>query len=113
MRKEQMEDGIINIPELKTGQKLTLDVCSHEVILTKLEESHKFTMEDWFEDEVEVYIIEEQIKEDELLHYAFEPMSLQEGKQRNEGKFGKDLVMYDFLGRVVEGIEMEEEETEG
>ena len=105
-----MEDGIIKISELKTGQKLTLDVCSHEVILTKLEESHKFTMEDWFEDEVQAYIIEDQIKEDEPLHYAFVPMSLQEGKRRNEGKFGKDLVMYDFLGRVVDGIEMKNAE---
>jgi len=107
-----MEDGIINISELKNGQQFTLDICTHEVILTKLEEPHKFTMEDWFEDDVEVYIIENQIKEDEPLHYAFEPMSLQEGKQRNEGKFGKDLVMYNFLGRVVDGIEMEDEEEE-
>ena len=107
-----MEDGIINISELKSGQQLTLEICTHEVILTKLEEPHKFTMGDWFEDEVEVYIIEDQIKEDEPLHYAFELMSLQEGKQRNEGKFGKDLVMHDFLGRVVDGIEMEDEEEE-
>ena len=105
-----MEDGIINISELKTGQQITLDICSHEVILTKLEEPHKFTMEDWFEDEVQAYIIEDQIKEDEPLHYAFVPMSLQEGKRRNEGKFGKDLVMYDFLGRVVDGIEMKDAE---
>lgn len=102
-----MEDGIINISELKTGRQLTLDIGSHEVILTKLEEPHKFNMEDWFEDEREVYIIEDQIEEEEPLHYAFEPMSLQEGMKRNEGKFGKDLVMYDFLGRTVEGIEME------
>ncbi len=106
-----MEDGI-NISELKTGQQLTLDIGSREVILTKLKEPHKFNMEDWFEDEREIYIIEDQIKEDEPLHYAFELMSLQEGKQRNEGKFGKDLVMYDFLGRVVDGIEMEDEEEE-
>ncbi len=105
-----MEDGIINISELKTGQQLTLDISSHEVILTKLEEPHKFNMEDWFEDEREVYIIEDQIEEEGPLHYAFEPMSLQEGMKRNEGKFGKDLVMYDFLGRMVEGIEMEEED---
>ena len=109
-----MEDGTINISELKTGQQLTLDIWSHEVVLTKLDEPHKFSMVDWFEDEAEVYIIEDQIKEDEPLHYASEPMSLQEGKQRNESKFGKDLVMHDFLGRVVEGIEMEdEEEAEG
>jgi hypothetical protein len=107
-----MEEGIINISELKTGQKFTLDIANHEAILTKLEEPHKFTMEDWFEDEVEVYIIEDRIEEDEPLHYAFEPMTLEEGKRRNAGKFGKDLVMYDFLGRVVEGIEMEEEEDE-
>jgi len=60
-----------------------LDIRSHEVILSKL---------------------------DEPLHYAFEPMSLQEGKQRNQGKFGKNLVMHDFPGRVVEGIKMEDEE---
>ncbi|MCP3867824.1 MAG: hypothetical protein GY703_06965 [Gammaproteobacteria bacterium] len=103
-----MEDGVINIAELKTGQQFTLDICSHEVILTKLDEPHKFTMEDWFESEAEVYLVEDQIKEDEPLHYAFEPMSLQEGKQRNKGKFGRNLVMHDFLGRVVEGIEMED-----
>ena len=105
-----MEDGIINISELKSGQQLTVEICTHEVILTKLEEPHKFTMGDWFEEEAEVYIIEDQIKEDEPLHYAFEFMNLQEGKQRNKGKFGKDLVMYDFLGSVVDGIEMEEAE---
>ena len=105
-----MEDGIINISELQTGQQLTLDIGSREAILTKLEEPHKFTMEDWLPRKVEVYIMEEQIEEDEPLHYAFEPMTLAEGMQRNEGKFGKDLVMRDFLGRVVEGIEMEEEE---
>ncbi len=103
-----MEDGI-NISELKTGQQLTLDIGSHEVILTKLKEPHKFNMEDWFEDEREIYIIEDQIKEDEPLHYAFEPMTLQGGMARNEGKFGRGLVMYDFIGRKVEGIEMEEE----
>ena len=107
-----MEDGVINISELKTGQKFTLDIANHEVILTKLEEPKKFTIEDWFEDESEIYILEDQIEEDEPLHYAFAPMSLQEGKALNQGKFGKNLVMYDFLGRVVEGIEMEEETEE-
>jgi hypothetical protein len=112
-----MENGIIKISELKAGQKLTLDIGNHEVVLTKLEEPHKFTMEEWFSDEVEIFIIEDQIEEDEPLHYAFEHMSLDEGMKRNAGKFGKDLVMYDFLGRAVEGIEVEEEEegedTEG
>ena len=106
-----MEDGII-ISELKTGQKFTLELGNLEATFTKLEEPKKFMMEDWLEGEVEVYIMEDKIEEDEPLHYAFEPMTLEEGMKRNEGKFGKFLVMYDFLGREVEGIEMEEEEEE-
>jgi hypothetical protein len=109
---KKMEDGIINVSELKTGQKFTLEFGNPEPIFTKLEEPKKFTMEDWFEDEVEVYIIEDKIEEDEPLHYAFEPMTLEEGMKRNEGKFGKYLVMRDFFGRVVSGIEMSEEEEE-
>jgi hypothetical protein len=110
-----MEEEIVTISELKPGQKFTLDIANHEAIFTKLEEPRKFSVEDWFEDEVEIYILDDRIEEDEPLHYAFEPMTLEEGKRRNKGKFGKDLVMHDFLGRVVEGIEMEEEEgqTEG
>ena len=104
-----MEDGIIDISTLKPGQKFTLDIANHEVILTKLEEPHKFTIEDWFPDEAEVYIMEDRIEEDQPLHYAFKPMTLEEGERLNKGKFGKDLVMFDFLGREVEGIEMEEE----
>lgn len=107
-----MEDGIIDISALKTGQKFTLEFGSLEPVFTKLDEPQKFTMEDWFEDEVEIYIIEDKIEEDEPLHYAFELMSLEEGMKRNEGKFGKNLVMRDFFGRDVEGIEMEEEEAE-
>ncbi|MCB1735305.1 MAG: hypothetical protein H6981_08290 [Gammaproteobacteria bacterium] len=107
-----MEDGVVNISELKTGQKVTVDICNHEVVLTKLDEPRKFTMEDWYPDEVEVYILDDQIEEDEGLHYAFKPMTLEEGMKANEGKFGKNLVMLNFLGRDVEGIEMEEEDEE-
>lgn len=105
-----MEDGSIDISELKTGQKLTLEFGSLEPTLTKLDEPKKFLLEDWLKDEVEVYIMEDKIEEDEPLHYAFEPMTLEEGMKRNEGKFGKDLVMYDFIGREVEGFELEEPE---
>lgn len=105
-----MEDGVIDISELKTGQKFTLDMGLREVIFTKLEEPKKFTMEDWFENEVEIYLMEDKIEEDESLHYAYEPMTLAEGMERNKGKFGKNLVMYDFIGRVVEGIEMDDED---
>lgn len=107
-----MEDGVIEISELKTGQKFTLEFGSLEPVFTKLDEPKKFLMEDWFEDEVEVYIMEDKIEEDEPLHYAFEPMTLEEGMKKNEGKFGKFLVMRDFFGRDVGGIEMEEEEAE-
>ena len=104
-----MEDDVIDISELKTGQKFTLDMGLREVVFTKLEEPKKFSMEDWFEKTVDVYIMEDRIEEDEPLHYAYEPMTLAEGTERNKGKFGKDLVMWDFIGRVVEGIEMDEE----
>ncbi|RLA41606.1 MAG: hypothetical protein DRR42_24495 [Gammaproteobacteria bacterium] len=106
-----MEDGIINIAELKTGQKFTLEFGTPEPTFTKLEEPQKFTMGDWFQNEVEVYIIEDKIAVDEPLHYAFEPMTMEEGMKRNEGKFGKDLVMRDFFNRAVESIEMLEEEA--
>jgi len=99
-----MEDDVITIAELKTGQKFTLDMGIREVVFTKLAEPKKFNMEDWFEHEVEIYIMEDKIEEDEPLHYAYEPMTLAEGMQRNQGKFGKNLVMYDFIGRTVEGI---------
>ena len=110
-----MEDGIINLSELKTGQRFTLEFGAREPTFTKLDEPHKFTMEDWFEDEVDIYIVEDKIEEDEPLHYAFGPMTLEEGMKLNEGKFGKFLVMRDFFGRVVGGIEMleEEEKSEG
>ena len=107
-----MEEGVINISELETGQKFTLDMGMREVTFTKLEEPKKFVMEDWFENEVEIYIMEDRIEEDEALHYAYEPMTLAEGMERNKGKFGKNLVMHDFIGRVVEGIEMEDDDEE-
>jgi len=103
-----MEDGVITISELKTGDKFTLDMSLREVVFTKLAEPKKFLMEDWFEDEREVYLMEDQIEEDEPLHYAYSLMTLEEGMKANEGKFGKNLVMFDFVGRVVESIEMDD-----
>ena len=105
-----MEDGVINISEMKTGQKVTLEFGSLEPILTKLDGSNKFSMEDWYEDEVEIYIVEDKIEEDKPLHFGFKPMTLEEGLKSNEGKFGKDLVMRDFFGRSVESIEFAEAE---
>ena len=56
--------------------------------------------------------MEDQIEEDEPLHYAYSPMTLEEGVKANEGKFGKNLVMFDFVGRVVESIEMDDADEE-
>jgi hypothetical protein len=103
-----MEDSVITISELKTGDKFTLDMSLREVVFTKLAEPKKFLIEDWFEDEREVYLMEDQIEEDEPLHYAYSSMTLEEGMKANEGKFGKNLVMFDFVGRVVESIEMDD-----
>ena len=102
----------IEVAKIKVGQSVTLEFGNKEPILTKLEEPRKFKMEDWYEEEREIYILEEVIEEDEPLHFSFEPFdSLQAGLKANgSAKFGQDLKVMDFLGRVVEGIEMEEEE---
>lgn len=105
-----MDVETVNIADLKPGQKVTIDIAAHEVIMTKLDEPKKFSLEDWVDDEIEVYIMEDVIEEDGFLHYSYRPITLEEGLKANEGKFGKDLVMWDFLAREVEGIEMDDEE---
>lgn len=104
----------IEVSKIKVGQSVTLEFGNKEPILTKLEEPRKFKMEDWYEEERAVYILEEVIEEDEPLHFSFEPFdSLQAGLKANFGNtFGQNLKVMDFLGRVVDGIEMEEEEEE-
>ncbi|MBF0145741.1 MAG: hypothetical protein HQL84_07440 [Magnetococcales bacterium] len=103
----------VDIASIKPGTKITLEFGNKEVILTRLEEPRKFTMEDWFEEEAEIYLLEDTIEEDEPLHYSLEPVT--DPKMvlsRNEGAFGIKSDIRDFLGRVVGGIEMEEEEEE-
>ncbi len=103
----------IEISKLKPGQTVTLEFGNKEAILTKLEDPRKFKLEDWYEDEREVYLLEDVIEEDEPLHYSLEPMeSLDSALRADRGKFGKDRKVLDFLGRTVDGIEMEEEEEE-
>ncbi|MBF0415824.1 MAG: hypothetical protein HQL78_11830 [Magnetococcales bacterium] len=103
----------VEIAKLRPDQTVTLEFGNKEVILTKLEEPRKFKMEDWFEDEAEIYILEDVIEEDEPLHYSLEPCD-DPVKLLNKNKdlFGVKSGVRDFLGRVVGGIEMEEEEEE-
>jgi hypothetical protein len=101
----------IEVAKIKVGQSVTLEFGNKEPILTKIEEPRKFKMEDWYEEEREVYILEDVIAEDEPLHYSFTPLdSLQSGLKADGKIFGQDRQVMDFLSRVVDGIEMEEEE---
>lgn len=103
----------VEIAKLRPDQTVTLEFGNKEVILTKLEEPRKFKMEDWFEDEMEVYILEDTIEEDEPLHYSLEPFEDPSVLlNKNKDLFGVKRGVHDFLGRVVGGIEMEEEEEE-
>lgn len=103
----------VEIAQLKPGQKVTLEFGEKEVILTKLKEPRKFSMEDWFEDEAEVFILEDLIEEDKPLHYSLESVANPaEALAGDKGLFGVKANVSDFLGRVVGGIEMEEEEEE-
>ncbi|OSM01849.1 hypothetical protein [Magnetofaba australis] len=103
----------VEIANLKPGQVVTLEFGNKEAVLTKLDEPRKFNMEDWFEDEVEVYILEDVIEEDEALHYAREAgVTLSEALAQDQNVFGAERTSWDFLGRTVDGIEMEEEEEE-
>lgn len=103
----------VEIAQLKPGHKVTLEFGEKEVILTKLEEPRKFNMEDWFEDETEIFILEDVIEEDEPLHYSLEPVVNPTAMlASNKGVFGVKTNVFDFLGRVVGGIEMEEDDEE-
>lgn len=103
----------IEVTKVKVGQSFTLEFGNKEAILTKLEDPCKFKLEDWYEEEREIYLLEEVIEEDEPLHFSFEPFkNLEEGLKADAGKFGQDRRIQDFLGRVVDGIEMEEEDEE-
>ncbi|MBF0188539.1 MAG: hypothetical protein HQL50_11510 [Magnetococcales bacterium] len=102
----------VEIAKLKTGQQLTLELGDKEAILTKLDAPKKFNMEDWKPDEVEIYILEDVIEEDEPLHYMLEEPdgSLEAMLKMDENNFGVNKRVFSFFNREVEGIEMEEEE---
>ena len=104
----------IEIAKVKPGQSVTLEFGDKEPILTKLDGLRHFKLEDWYEEEREIYIVEDIIQEDEPLHYSFESLGDNPGAilQQDQGKFGKARKILDFLGRTVDSIEMEEEEEE-
>ncbi|MBF0624941.1 MAG: hypothetical protein HQL82_09045 [Magnetococcales bacterium] len=104
----------IEVAKIKPNQTVTLEFGNKEAILKKISEPNKFTMEDWFEDEAEIFILEPVIEEDAPLHYTFEPVSVdfQQALAADARNFGADKRIRDFLGRPVGGIEMEEEEEE-
>ncbi|MBF0611718.1 MAG: hypothetical protein G8345_02725 [Magnetococcales bacterium] len=103
----------IEVAKIKPGQSLTLTFGEKEVTLTRLDEPGKFNAEGWFEEEQEIYLLDENIEEDELLHYSLTPMpDPVRAIQLDKDRFGINKVVYNFLNRPVEGIEMDEEEEE-
>ncbi|WP_130470767.1 hypothetical protein [Candidatus Magnetaquicoccus inordinatus] len=104
----------VEVAKIKPGQSVTLTIGDAEVILTKLEGARQFRMEDWYVEEREVYLVEDEIQEEELLHYTFEDYGTDKETimRMDEGKFGQEKRVWNFLARPIEGIEMEEEEEE-
>ncbi|MBF0358811.1 MAG: hypothetical protein HQL70_09405 [Magnetococcales bacterium] len=102
----------IAVADIKVGQSVTIELGNKEPILTKLEEPNKFKLEDWYDDEERaVYILDEVIEEDEPLRYCFDYFDSLDAGLKADGKaFGQNRKVLDFLGRPVDGIEMEEEE---
>ncbi|MBF0308427.1 MAG: hypothetical protein HQL56_02700 [Magnetococcales bacterium] len=103
----------IEVASIKPGQELTLTFGNRDAVLTKLEASRHFKVDSWFPEEQEIYILDDVIQEDELLHYAFEPIENYAALLQEESKsFGVKRRIQDFLGRTLDTLEMEEEEEE-
>ncbi|MEO5339613.1 MAG: hypothetical protein H7837_03700 [Magnetococcus sp. MYC-9] len=104
----------MEIAKMAPGQSVTLEFGDAEVILTKLDGIRHFTLEDWYGEEREVYLVEDVIREDALLHYSFEFLGDDPEVilRQDQGKFGKDRKILDFLARPVDSIEMEDEDEE-
>lgn len=107
------DEESIAIADIKVGQAVTLEFGNKSPILTKIEEPNKFKIEEWYEEERELYVLDEAITVDEPLHCLFEKgVSLDQAMARDKGKFGVNCAVMDFLGRTVDGFEMEEDEDE-
>lgn len=104
----------IEVAKIKPGQSVTLTFGEKDVTLTRLEEPGKFNAEGWFEDEQEIYLLNDTIEEEALLHYSLTPMpDPQRAIELGSTQFGINKVVYNFLNRPVESLEMDEEEEGG
>ncbi|MBF0178964.1 MAG: hypothetical protein HQM03_02930 [Magnetococcales bacterium] len=103
----------IEVANIKPGQSVTLDFGNKTPILTRLEEPRKFKIEEWYPEEREIWLLDDVIAEDEPLRYCFDPkLTLAEALRADQKIFGQNRKLFDFMGRVVGGIEMEEEEED-
>ncbi|MEO5345536.1 MAG: hypothetical protein H7834_04040 [Magnetococcus sp. YQC-9] len=103
----------IEVAKIKPGQSITLEFGNKSPILTRLDEPRKFTMEEWYPEEREIYVLDEEIAEDEPVRYAFDPELTLDDLEEDRKRFGQERRIFDFLGRVVGSIEGDEEEEEG
>ncbi|MBF0212778.1 MAG: hypothetical protein HQM00_04330 [Magnetococcales bacterium] len=102
----------IEVGKIKPGQIVTLEFGNKSPILTKLEAPGQFSMEDWYPEPCDIYILDEEIAEDEPLHYSFDASVTLDDLEADQKLFGEQRKIHDFLGRVVGSIEMEEDEDE-
>ncbi|MBF0165951.1 MAG: hypothetical protein HQL97_14540 [Magnetococcales bacterium] len=102
----------IEVAKIKPGQSLTLDFGNKTPIITRLDEPRQFTLEEWYPEERAIYILDEEIAEDEPLRYALDPEVTLDDLEEDHKQFGEGRRIFDFLGRVVGGIEGDEEDED-
>ncbi|MBF0126556.1 MAG: hypothetical protein HQM02_05015 [Magnetococcales bacterium] len=103
----------IEVEKFKPGQSVTLDFGNKTPILTRMEAPRQFKIEEWYPEERVIYLLDDVIAEDEPLRYSFDPtLTLADALKADRQIFGQQRKMYDFLGRMVGGIEMDEEDED-
>lgn len=109
-----MEDeGIVEVAKVKIDTVITLEFGDRTATLTKLEHPNKFNCEEWFDEEREIYILDETIEEDEPLHWSDAPVAdLEAALAAEAGSFGVNRKLGYFLDRTVDSMEVEEPEDE-
>ncbi|MBF0272444.1 MAG: hypothetical protein HQL98_10310 [Magnetococcales bacterium] len=102
----------IEVEKIKPGQTVTLEFGGKSPILTRLDAPGHFSMEDWYPEACDIYLLDDVIAEDEPLHYSLDPSVTLGDLEADEKRFGEQRQIHDFLGRVVGSIEMEEDEED-